>query len=113
MSKYDQWLESPYQDDYRNGGALEAYEAQYLESDEFRDAFEIWQQNDLPEFQPISASPLDIYMDTTSYERGLTAYIEARVEAQAEWEETMFSEDYAEETRTNFLAGILRKVAGR
>jgi hypothetical protein len=36
----------------------------------------------------------------------------AEMERQAEWEEMMFSEDYAEETRKNFFAR-LRKKLGR
>lgn len=116
MRNYDAWLEAPYQDSLRNGEALEALEEKYLESDEFVELFEDWQRDSMSEFQPLIHSPLDTFLGTSTYARAFDAYVEAQMtaemERQAEWEEMMFSEDYAEETRKNFFAR-LRKKLGR
>jgi hypothetical protein len=113
---YDAWLEAPYQDSLRNGEVLEALEEKYHESDEFQDAFETWQRDSLPEFAPLTGSVLDTFLGTSEYSALLDAYIEAQMvaemERQVKWEEMMFSEDYAEETRKNFFAR-LRKKLGR
>lgn len=73
---YDAWLEAPYQDSLRNGEALEALEEQYLSSEEFASAFEIWQADCMDEFQPLTKSPLDTYLGTGDYASKLDAYIE-------------------------------------
>jgi predicted solute-binding protein len=116
MGNYDAWLEAPYQDSLRNGEAVEALEIQFQDSDEFQDFFENWQQDEMSEFLPLTKSVLDTYLGTSEYTELLDAYIEAQMtaemERQAEWEEMMFSEDYAEETRKNFFAR-LRKKLGR
>lgn len=116
MNNYDAWLEQPYQDSIANGEALEALEEKYQESDEFLTAYYTWQQDSMSEFLPLTKSVLDTYLGTSEYTELLDAYIEAQMtaemERQAEWEEMMFSEDYAEETRKNFFAR-LRKKLGR
>jgi len=116
MNNYDAWLEAPYQDAIRNGEALEALEEKYQESDEFLTAYYTWQQDSMSEFLPLTKSVLDTYLGTSEYAELLDAYIEAQMtaemERQAKWEEMMFSEDYAEETRKNFFAR-LRKKLGR
>jgi len=122
MSNYDAWLEQPFQDSIQQGEELEALEEKYQESAEFKENFEVWQRDCLPNIQarpsgmPFMGLPLDAYLTSDEYSRNLDAYIEAQmtaeIERQAEWDETMFSEDYAEETRKNFFAR-LRKKLGR
>ena len=116
MSNYDAWLEAPYQDSIANGEVLEALEEKYLESDEFLTAYYTWQHNSMSEFMPLTKSALDTFLGTSEYTELLDAYIEAQMtaemERQAEWEEWMFSEDYADETRKSFFAR-LRKKLGR
>lgn len=113
---YDAWLEAPYQDSIAHGEALEALEEKYQNSDEFLTAYYTWQQDSMSEFTPLTKSVLDTFLGTSQYAELLDAYIEAEataeMERRAKWEETMFSEDYAEETRKNFFAR-LRKKMGR
>lgn len=73
---YDAWLSAPYEDALRNGEALEALEEQYLSTEEFASAFEMWQADCMDAFQPLTESPLDTYLGTGDYASKLDAYIE-------------------------------------
>ena len=53
----------------------EFLEQQFLESDEFRDALEIWERDDASEFQPFSESAVSVFVRTSRYAELLRAYV--------------------------------------
>ena len=91
MSNYDAWLEKPFQDSIRQGEELEALEEKYQESAEFKENFEVWQRDCLPNIQarpsgmPFMGLPLDAYLTSDEYSRNLDAFIKAQY-VQDEWE---------------------------
>lgn len=72
--KFDEWLHA--QDPYRDAEALEALEEKYLATEEHESAFEIWQRDCLPEYQPITESVLDTYLQSGEYARALDEWVE-------------------------------------
>lgn len=97
MSNYDAWLEQPFQDSLRQGEELEALEEKYQESAEFKENFEVWQRDCLPNIQarpsgmPFMGLPLDAYLTSDEYSRNLDAFIKAQY-VQDEWETYDFPE---------------------
>ena len=53
----------------------EFLEQRFLESDEFRDALEIWEQDEASEFQPMNDSAVNVFVRTRRYAELLRAYV--------------------------------------
>lgn len=53
----------------------EFLEQRFLGSDEFRDALEIWEQDEASEFQPMNDSAVNVFVRTSRYAELLRAYV--------------------------------------
>lgn len=53
----------------------EFLEQRFLESDEFRDALEIWERDEASEFQPMNDSAVNVFVRTSRYAELLRAYV--------------------------------------
>lgn len=106
-----------------NGMPLEALEIQYQDSDEFRIAYDTWEMDSLPEYGCLGVSPLDLFLSTNEYKRGLNSYAEAWNASQSdEWDtyDTPESDEalrlWDEHHRSwsdNHLVRLFRRVVGK
>lgn len=81
MTDYDAWLEKPYQDEYAAQELMEQAEEQFLDSDEFKEAYDEW-ADDNP------TSTKEIFMGTAIYVKRLERY------AESMYERDDYPEDY-------------------
>lgn len=81
MTDYDAWLEKPYQDEYAAQERMEEAEEKFLDSDEFKEAYDEWADGD-------PTSTKEIFMGTAIYENMLERY------AENMYERDDYPEDY-------------------